>query len=172
MTEILRNPTDKEKRRLLEAYGDNIVFGLVRSTIQYLQKPIKNLLANNERDLLEKYYSLTRLMILNFGVNKTANTLYNALEDISSDQWEGFELPRQEETLEIDFITKDDTPIIEIAKSYGIKVTKNKIVCPFHADGNPSLVFYPKTNSFYCFGCNLYGDVIKFVQLMEDKNGN
>jgi DNA primase len=36
-------------------------------------------------------------------------------------------------------------------------------VCPFHGDTRPSLVVYPATRSYYCFGCGAGGDVIDFV---------
>lgn len=36
--------------------------------------------------------------------------------------------------------------------------------CPFHQDPTPSFTIYEKTNSFYCFGCGVGGDGIKFVQ--------
>jgi DNA primase len=36
--------------------------------------------------------------------------------------------------------------------------------CPFHPDENPSLVVYPETRSFYCFGCGATGDVIDFIR--------
>jgi len=36
--------------------------------------------------------------------------------------------------------------------------------CPFHQDEHPSLVVYPETRSFYCFGCRATGDVIDFVR--------
>ncbi len=36
--------------------------------------------------------------------------------------------------------------------------------CPFHQDGHPSLVVYPETRSFYCFGCRATGDVIDFIR--------
>jgi DNA primase len=32
--------------------------------------------------------------------------------------------------------------------------------CLFHADDTPSLVVYPATQSFYCFGCLAWGDVL------------
>ena len=44
---------------------------------------------------------------------------------------------------------------------------KIKIVCPFHEDVKPSMQVNVVENSFYCFGCNASGDVIKFVQQME-----
>jgi len=36
--------------------------------------------------------------------------------------------------------------------------------CPFHRDDRPSLVVYPDTRSFHCFGCGASGDVIDFVR--------
>src|SRR3990170_3304675 len=35
--------------------------------------------------------------------------------------------------------------------------------CPFHRDGRPSLVVYPRNESYFCFGCGAGGDVIDFV---------
>ena len=35
--------------------------------------------------------------------------------------------------------------------------------CPFHQDGRPSLVVYPRNESYFCFGCGAGGDVINFV---------
>ena len=40
--------------------------------------------------------------------------------------------------------------------------------CPFHDDHDPSLVVYPRTNSFHCFGCGANGDVISFVRKIEN----
>lgn len=40
-------------------------------------------------------------------------------------------------------------------------------LCPFHPDHHPSLVVYPATGTFYCFGCRKHGDVITFVQELE-----
>lgn len=41
-----------------------------------------------------------------------------------------------------------------------LKFVKNKAACPWHNDSTPSLHYYPKTNSVYCFGCDHYGDSI------------
>ena len=42
-----------------------------------------------------------------------------------------------------------------------------KIVCPFHKDINPSMIVNLEDGSWFCFGCNLTGDAIKFVKLIE-----
>jgi len=61
--------------------------------------------------------------------------------------------------------------IKELARKYGLEIKNNKCVCPFHEDKDPSLVFYPKTNSFFCFGCRVGGDVVEFYRRMEELNG-
>lgn len=53
--------------------------------------------------------------------------------------------------------------IVEIFEEMGYKITpwgnKAYLQCPFHeGDNQPSLVLYLKTNSFYCFGCDAWGD--------------
>src|SRR3989344_397999 len=58
--------------------------------------------------------------------------------------------------------------IIEIATKYNLVISSNnKSICPFHNDSNPSLQFYPTTNSFFCFGCRRGGDIIEFIRLCE-----
>jgi len=39
--------------------------------------------------------------------------------------------------------------------------------CPFHEDRNPSLVLYPESGTFFCFGCRAHGDVITFLMRTE-----
>jgi len=41
-----------------------------------------------------------------------------------------------------------------------LKFTANKAKCLWHADKNPSLVYFPKTNTVYCFSCSKFGDAI------------
>ena len=60
------------------------------------------------------------------------------------------------------------TPIVNIASSFLQlqKAGRNyKALCPFHQEKHTSFYIYPETNSFYCFGCNQGGDVIKFTEL-------
>ncbi len=41
-------------------------------------------------------------------------------------------------------------------------------VCPFHSEKTPSFTVFPNTKSFYCFGCGAGGDVITFIQKIEN----
>lgn len=63
---------------------------------------------------------------------------------------------------------KNNINIIDIITSYGIIVKNDKCNCPFHNETNNSLVIYPFTNSYYCFGCQAGGDLIDFVARKED----
>lgn len=41
--------------------------------------------------------------------------------------------------------------------------------CPLHDEDTPSFKYYPETNTFYCFGCNTGGDIIKLHQVFAEK---
>lgn len=43
-------------------------------------------------------------------------------------------------------------------------------ICPFHNEKTPSFTVYPQKGSFYCFGCGVGGDVITFIQHVENLN--
>ncbi|MCL5007030.1 MAG: DNA primase [Patescibacteria group bacterium] len=66
---------------------------------------------------------------------------------------------------------KEKLDIVDVLKSY-IELRpagRNfKAVCPFHAEKTPSLIVSPERQIWHCFGCNLGGDVIKFVSLFEN----
>ncbi len=40
--------------------------------------------------------------------------------------------------------------------------------CPFHSEKTPSCYIYPDQQSFYCFGCGAGGDVITFLNRIEN----
>jgi len=40
--------------------------------------------------------------------------------------------------------------------------------CLFHNDTNPSMHYYPKTNTTYCFACQTYADSIKIYQTLNN----
>ena len=62
-------------------------------------------------------------------------------------------------------------PIADVAAAAGLELrqTAGRLVgiCPFHGDSRPSLVLYPASQSYYCFGCGAGGDVIDFVSRLH-----
>lgn len=66
---------------------------------------------------------------------------------------------------------RDNNDIISVAQGY-VELkrvgSRYSCKCPFHSDDSPSCVFYPDTNSFFCFGCHAGGDVVTFVRLIEN----
>jgi hypothetical protein len=43
-------------------------------------------------------------------------------------------------------------------------------LCPLHRDHQPSFLLDPTKNLFYCYGCGVGGDVIRFAQLYHQVN--
>lgn len=66
---------------------------------------------------------------------------------------------------------KSRVNITDVAAEY-VKLHKQSggyvACCPFHNEKTPSFTIYPKSNSFYCFGCNVGGDVIRFLEKIEN----
>ncbi|MDY4145257.1 MAG: DNA primase [Bacilli bacterium] len=65
----------------------------------------------------------------------------------------------------------DNSDIVEVIGEY-INLEKKgndyKGLCPFHNDSNPSLSVSPQKKVFKCFSCNAAGNVISFVQRIEN----
>ena len=59
-------------------------------------------------------------------------------------------------------VVKQSVTMRAIAEQYGLEVKRGgMIVCPFHADKNPSMKL--NKDYYYCFGCGATGDAIDFV---------
>ena len=59
------------------------------------------------------------------------------------------------------------TDIVDVVGNYVQLKRKGRLyggLCPFHSEKTPSFYVYPDTQSFYCFGCGVGGDVIHFVR--------
>lgn len=72
-----------------------------------------------------------------------------------------------------DFLEQVHTacPMETIAGNYVNLIRRGRTYvckCPFHSDNSPSCTIYPDTESFYCFGCGTGGDVIKWIELIEN----
>ena len=67
------------------------------------------------------------------------------------------------------FIQKilEATNLVELISENGIKLSRAgsnyKGLCPFHSEKTPSFNVNPLRGYFYCFGCNISGDGIKFL---------
>lgn len=59
--------------------------------------------------------------------------------------------------------------IIDVMNYYGLNLSHNKCLCPFHNDNNPSMVVNPKKNIATCFSCGTGGNTISFVQKYESQ---
>lgn len=59
---------------------------------------------------------------------------------------------------------------VDIVEIIGERVVLKKAgrhfkgLCPFHSEKSPSFIVSPERQSFKCFGCQEYGDVISFLQ--------
>lgn len=64
-----------------------------------------------------------------------------------------------------------NSPIEQVIESYvELRHSGRRLVgrCPFHEDRSPSLVVYPSTQSWFCFACDVGGDVFAFVKRIEN----
>jgi len=74
----------------------------------------------------------------------------------------------EKETIEA---IKRDVDLAALVKARGVKLRKNGKsyfgLCPFHGDKNPSFSVNPTNNLWQCFGCGAGGDVIRFIELID-----
>src|SRR5450830_1515274 len=66
---------------------------------------------------------------------------------------------------------KNEVSVERLVESAGValkKSGKDRIgTCPFHADGEPSLVVTPVKNLWHCFGCQVGGGPIDWVMKLK-----
>lgn len=58
---------------------------------------------------------------------------------------------------------KQSVTMRDLCNHFGIRVSQNKSICPFHSDTKPSMQIYDGRRGYYCFVCNQGGSVIDFV---------
>ena len=67
---------------------------------------------------------------------------------------------------------KNNVEIVSIISEYtNLKKTGSmywKGLCPFHNEKTPSFTVSPHKKIFYCFGCHMTGDVIHFIEKIEN----
>ena len=66
---------------------------------------------------------------------------------------------------------KQHTDLVVVIKDRGVKLRKSgkqyKGRCPFHEEKTPSLTVTPAERLWHCFGCDKGGNVIQFVQWLD-----
>ena len=74
---------------------------------------------------------------------------------------------------------KETVSLVDEMEKHGLTLARGgqnrmKCVCPFHPDGDPSLMVYldggENWETFNCFGCDAGGTVIDYVMRAEDLN--
>ena len=60
-----------------------------------------------------------------------------------------------------------ETSIVALTQRFGFVARLGFIKCPFHEDRSASLKLYPKTERWWCFGCNSGTSTIDFVMKMQ-----
>lgn len=67
---------------------------------------------------------------------------------------------------------KDTLYITDVIQSYGVTIKKKGSkywgCCPFHNERTPSFSVSAEEGFYYCFGCHASGDMITFVEKMEN----
>lgn len=67
---------------------------------------------------------------------------------------------------------KDKLDIVNVIREYmpGLRQRGRNFIglCPFHSEKNPSFTVSREKQMFYCFGCHVGGDLIKFVSEYEN----
>ena len=56
-----------------------------------------------------------------------------------------------------------------VLEYYGLKVIKNKCICPFHADTRPSMNINKNRGIAKCFACGTGGNSISFIRKYENE---
>src|SRR5206468_4765573 len=75
------------------------------------------------------------------------------------------------ELINVDEIRRQN-PVSEIARKYSVDLKRRGHeyvgLCPFHNEKSASFTVNDDKGRFYCFGCGRHGDVIGFVQEIEN----
>ena len=67
----------------------------------------------------------------------------------------------------------ENLDILKLLDFYNIEYKRDfqntyKCNCVLHNESTPSMVFYTKTNTFFCFGCRAGGNVANFIMQYEN----
>lgn len=174
MADIYVHPQKENIEKLRDYLDDPFLWSIVHGVI-------KNLNSKKDfGDCVSLWENLTRQMFKNYPAILVYAKVDNALAEASDEQWFENKYPNfifQEKKNQNRIIKSrfnryfKDIKISQLASDkYGLEIKKNKAICPFHEDTDPSLSFNDDRGSFYCFGCHAKGDIVEFIRKMETLN--
>ena len=192
MADIYVKPTQLQVEQLRDLLGDPFLWHVMKGVLKRLDD-------NKKEDFTceATWKALTRQMFRNYAAAEVYAMVMKALEEASDEQWfenkyknvpknfwneDKFNYPGtskrktvvklNDKRRRVRNLINKNVKIIDVAKSYGLKVKNKMAICPFHEDKKMSLSFSDEKNVFNCFGCGAKGDIIEFVRRMEEmKNG-
>jgi len=177
MAELMRRPTNKEVEYYSKLIEDPIIFGFLIGFIKKMNSGDIINKFNPLRNDFDDWKAISRRLIRNGKYVLLCLELERIALEVADNQWSDLKIPKE---IPKRFTKKNylnslnkKAKITDIARKYGINVKGKIALCPFHADKNPSLTFSDEKNVFRCFGCNVKGDILTFVKMMEElKDGN
>lgn len=86
-------------------------------------------------------------------------------------KFEPIYLEKKDEITDEDIANAKEVPIAELYQG-DLKHSFGKFtgLCPFHSESTPSFTIFEESNSYYCFGCNAWGDAIDFYRKINHIN--
>lgn len=66
----------------------------------------------------------------------------------------------------------NNSNIQTILEHYGLNISKNKCLCPFHNDTHPSMSIHSGRGIAKCFSCGAGGNAVSFIQKYENEINN
>lgn len=165
-----QNHPEEFRRRVEE---EDYYFELEKQWRASLPKKLDFLLAFPESVKSERSKLESQLTSINKEVRELKN---QSVKDYKNANWYEYLISLKEnekveinkELSRLDWLNKpknkEETYDIQKAKAFPItnllQFKRKVALCPFHEDRSPSLHYYEKTNTVYCFACNTAGDSI------------
>lgn len=173
MGEPWAKPNNQQVEKLREFLGDPLGWFLMGCSIKAMERLDPNY--DIQETEFGEWIFYTRRLIWKFGLVQILGHVYRLAEESADEYWANWTPPKEtdEDNKEVSIdpnakMLSKKIKITDIAKKYGLKVRREKAICPFHDDKNPSLSLSNEKGVFYCFGCRSKGDIITFVRMLEE----
>lgn len=178
MPEPFSKPTKEQIEKARELYGDPLLYWATNVAVKALDRMMKPIHKFDFKEShLKEWEFLTRRLLWEFGLFQIVERVHELSVVNADEYWKNWTPPilveedELKRNIKINKETqrlKDVVKISDVAWAYEIKVKGKKAICPFHDDKNPSLSLDDKKGLFHCFGCGESGDIITFIQKLDN----